>query len=65
MNDACILALIGLLIIASAVVILATGRSIWREMKGLANDEDAKAKRTEERKNDHIRKEIESWRRGE
>lgn len=66
MNDACILALVGLLIVASAVVILVAGRSIWREIKGLANNEDAQAeRRTEERKNARIAREIEQWRNGQ
>lgn len=66
MNDACILALVGLLIVASAVVILVAGRSIWREIMGLANNEDAQAeRRTEERKNARIAREIEQWRNGQ
>lgn len=63
MNDACILALVGLLIVASAAVIWIAGRSIWREINGLADNEDAQAeRRTEERKNARIAREIEQWR---
>lgn len=62
--------LIPVLLVLAAIavaVIIAVGRSILREMQGgLGDDDESQAvRRTEERKNERIRKEIEQWRDGE
>ncbi len=66
MNNPFLLAALALLTIASVVVICAVVRSVWREMKaGLGHDEEAqRQRRTEERKNERIRRELETWREG-
>lgn len=66
MNDACILLCLaaGLCLLAGAVIWDAA-RSLWRELMGLADDEEgAQARRTERRKNERIQRELER-RRGE
>ena len=62
MNNACLITLLFLLIAASVAVIVMAVRSIWREM---TDDDDAPARRTEERKNERIRRQLEQWRDGE
>ena len=64
MNDALIFRIALLVTIISVVGLGWVLRSVWREMNGLGNGEDAKARRTEQRKNEKIRKEIERWREG-
>ena len=56
-----------LLLAAIALVVLAlVARSVWRELSGLGDEDEARsARKTEERKNERIRREIESWRDGE
>jgi hypothetical protein len=58
----------GLLILAAIAlgVCYAVMRSVLREMHGGLEDKDESpaARRTEERKNERIRKEIEKWREG-
>jgi hypothetical protein len=67
MNDALLIPLLLVFTAISVVVIAKTGRDIWREMKdakGDVEDETRRERRTEERKNARIRKEIERWREG-
>lgn len=65
MNQALLLPLMAVLIIACVVVLVSVTRSVWREMTGLGDEhEEAQARRMEERKNERIRREIQQ-RRGE
>ena len=65
MNNAQLIALLLVLAAISVVVIIMTVRSILREMNGLGDDDESqRQRRTEERKNERIRKEIERCREG-
>lgn len=67
MNESVTILLLAGLTLASVGVIAYVGRGILREMNGLDEDEDGAqaGRRTEERKNAKIAREIEQWRSGE
>ena len=57
--------IIGLILVAALCVVIRLVVSVIDEANGLGgNSDDAQARRTEERKNERIRKEIEQWREG-
>ena len=64
MNTATII-ILSVMTLVSLVVIVWTVRTIWRELRGMGEGTAAEARRTEERKNEKIRKEIEQWRNGQ
>lgn len=66
MNNALLIPLLLAASIIGMVVVCRVAGDIWREMHGGLGDEDETqaARRTEERKNERIRKEIERWREG-
>jgi len=58
------IALIALALLALGVCV-SVGRSIYREMSGMEDEAEFHShRRTEERKNERIRQEIEKWRAG-
>lgn len=58
MENARIIPIIAVIIGLSGAVIVYAVRSIWREMMDLAEKDDAQVRRTEERKNERIRREL-------
>jgi len=54
-----------LLTLLSVVAICWSLRTVWREMSGCGEGTEADIRRTEERKNARIKKEIERWRNAE
>jgi hypothetical protein len=67
MKDALLIPLLLAVSTIAMVVIARVARDIWREMNGALGDVEAETRRerrTEERKNERIRKEIEQWREG-
>jgi hypothetical protein len=67
MNALVTIPVIALLALVSATVLVWAVRIVLREMNGLGNDEDGAQdqRRTEERKNARIARELEQWRSGE